>query len=448
MKIVQWLSSVITARNLIMTITAVLIIASLSQSGKLGEQAQQLLGGLYFTKGFAILGLFLLLNTLLCTLAQGKKSWQLQQKISMATTSFKIPLIQKGRPDALFVSKLIRLALPGWRIRKQPEEKKVLRKNYIGLWGSVIFHTGLLFIMLGAFYDALFGFQGSFGLVKGQMFQDKPSYYTDIQKGWFYRDKASQFEVFLHDIKEEYLDQGVKSYGDFSLLRDGTVVQRGTVSANKPLTYRGLTFYKETFGYYVKIAFIRQGKIGNSAYDIALGTHMYPKFETYTRNYIFPQEPYKIYLNFLPNFNGNHQKPGTKSFKAENPFLQVKIYDKGNQKTLHQALIKLGDKVLLPDRTELTFYGYNPYFSFNIRKGYGYLALYTGFVVASVGLTLLYMFTPKQMVLQVEEEVEGKYYLKISGWSYRFPKSFQEEIGETATRIRYIIEEGKINDSP
>ncbi|MHB8172805.1 MAG: cytochrome c biogenesis protein ResB, partial [Thermincolia bacterium] len=292
-KIIQWLSSVMIARNLVMAITTVLIIASLSQSGKLGEQAQQLLGGLYFTKGFAVLCLFLMLNTLLCTMAQGKKSWQLWQKISVTEPSFKIPLKQQGRPDALVVSKIIAgLALPGWRIRKQPEGRMVLRKNYFGLWGSVVFHTGLLLILFGAFYDTLFGFQGSFGLVKGQMFKDTPSYYTDSQKGWLYKEKASQFGVFLHDIREEYLKQGVKSYGEFSLLQDGTVVQRGVVSANKPLTYKGLTFYKETFGYYVQIAFNRPGNTDNSAYNIALGTYMYPDSETYTRNYTFPKEPY------------------------------------------------------------------------------------------------------------------------------------------------------------
>ncbi|MHB8172243.1 MAG: hypothetical protein ACYDG6_11980, partial [Thermincolia bacterium] len=107
-----------------------------------------------------------------------------------------------------------------------------------------------------------------------------------------------------------------------------------------------------------------------------------------------------------------------------------------------QDLIRFGDKVLLPDRNELAFYGYNPYFSFKLREGYGYLAVYAGFLIASAGLTLLYMFTPKQMVLQVDEE-EGKYNLKIYGWSYRFPKSFMEELEETATRIRSVIKEDK-----
>ncbi len=437
-----WLSSVVLARTLIIALAIVLIVASLGQSGKFGVQAQQVLGKLYFSKGFAILCGFLLLNIFLCTVKQVRKARTLEQSDITAGNSLKMTLIKRGRIDALVLSKL---AVPGWNRRVLADDTLLLRKNRFGYWGSVIFHTGLMLIMLGAFYDTFLGFQGSFGLMKGQFFNDTPAEYTDTRKGWFNREKGNEFRVFLHDIREEYIRQGVKAYGDFTLMVDGVAVKRGLVSSSKPVTYKGLTFYKETFGYFTGISISSPAQKKSAHYRIGLGTHIYPSAETYTRTYDFPGEPYRIYFNFLPDYNGNKSKPGTLSYKRKNPYLELHVYEKSTKRVLFKGLIRLGQKVVLKDGSELRFHENIPYFAFNVRKGYGYIPVYAGFLVATLGMTLFYWLTPKKIVIKVEMDAEASY-LVVYSYSHRFRESFKEEMEGIVHYIQKFIEEEPARD--
>lgn len=110
---------------------------------------------------FLGLSLYLLLNTLFCSLQR------LGSRDRFPATA---------PPDAVSrtlssadASSLVRtLGDSGWQIQNRDDGSWTARRGRWGFYGSLFFHANLLVVLLGTLFQSLFGFTGSMVIAEGQ----------------------------------------------------------------------------------------------------------------------------------------------------------------------------------------------------------------------------------------------------------------------------------------
>jgi len=122
------------------------------------------------------------------------------------------------------------------------------RKGIIGRIGPIVVHASMLIILAGAILGAMTGFIAQEMVPSGNTFQVKnivdagPYALPQIPKDWSVR--VNRFWI-------DYTPQGGinQFYSDLSVLdNQGQEVDKQTIYVNKPLRYRGVTFYQTDWG--------------------------------------------------------------------------------------------------------------------------------------------------------------------------------------------------------
>ena len=122
------------------------------------------------------------------------------------------------------------------------------RKGIIGKIGPILVHASMLIILAGAIWGALTGFLAQEMVPSGGTFQVKnivdagPLATPQVLKDWAVR--VNHFWI-------DYTPQGGinQFYSDLSVLdKQGQEIDKQTIYVNKPLRYRGVTFYQTDWG--------------------------------------------------------------------------------------------------------------------------------------------------------------------------------------------------------
>jgi cytochrome c biogenesis protein len=122
------------------------------------------------------------------------------------------------------------------------------RKGIIGRIGPIVVHASMLLILAGAIWGAMTGFMAQEMVPSGNTFQVKnivdagPLALPQIPKDWSVR--VNRFWI-------DYTPEGGinQFYSDLSVLdNQGQQVDQQTIYVNKPLRYRGVTFYQTDWG--------------------------------------------------------------------------------------------------------------------------------------------------------------------------------------------------------
>ena len=122
------------------------------------------------------------------------------------------------------------------------------RKGIIGRIGPIVVHASMLIILAGAILGAMTGFMAQEMVPSGNTFQVKnivdagPYALPQIPKDWSVR--VNRFWI-------DYTPEGGinQFYSNLSVLdNQGQEVDKQTIYVNKPLRYRGVTFYQTDWG--------------------------------------------------------------------------------------------------------------------------------------------------------------------------------------------------------
>lgn len=126
----------------------------------------------------------------------------------------------------------------------QEGDKLYAHKGIVGRIGPILVHASMLLILLGAIWGAMTGFFAQEMVPSGQTFQVRnifdagPWATAQIPKDWAV--KVNRFWI-------DYTPDGTidQFYSDLSVVDlDGQEVDRQTIHVNKPLRYKGVTFYQ------------------------------------------------------------------------------------------------------------------------------------------------------------------------------------------------------------
>lgn len=126
----------------------------------------------------------------------------------------------------------------------QEGEKLYAHKGIVGRIGPIVVHASMLLILLGAIWGSMTGFFAQEMIPSGETFQVRnifdagPWAAAQIPKDWSV--KVNRFWI-------DYTPDGTidQFYSDLSVLdQSGQEVDRQTIHVNKPLRYKGVTFYQ------------------------------------------------------------------------------------------------------------------------------------------------------------------------------------------------------------
>ncbi len=126
----------------------------------------------------------------------------------------------------------------------QTDDRLYARKGLVGRVGPIIVHASMLLVLIGSIWGALTGFTAQEMVPSGETFQVK----NITEAGaWSAKQVPKDWSVRVNRFWIDYTPKGSidQFYSDLSVLdNDGKEVDRQTIHVNKPLKYKGVTFYQ------------------------------------------------------------------------------------------------------------------------------------------------------------------------------------------------------------
>ena len=126
----------------------------------------------------------------------------------------------------------------------QADDLLYARKGLIGRIGPIVVHASMLLVLIGSIWGSLTGFIAQEMVPSGETFQVK----NITEAGaWSANQVPKDWSVRVNRFWIDYTPKGSidQFYSDLSVLdRDGKEVDRETIHVNKPLKYKGVSFYQ------------------------------------------------------------------------------------------------------------------------------------------------------------------------------------------------------------
>lgn len=123
--------------------------------------------------------------------------------------------------------------------------------QYWGEWGSWLFHTSFLLLLIAVVWGKATGFQGIVTITEGERFTETRAGFDTLQEGLLFNGKHEGYQVQLDHFSATYADNGqAKDYVSSVTVFDGnSSVMTKDVRVNDYLGYRDVDFYQQDYGW-------------------------------------------------------------------------------------------------------------------------------------------------------------------------------------------------------
>jgi cytochrome c biogenesis protein len=241
---------------------------------KFSPQLAQFLDLFYFTDLFgsfwfkALLGL-LSTNLIICSLDRFPGIWKQIMADNLATPFKRLVSIKRNAswstsltPQKAADELVLLMSGNGWKTASRETENGILLFSQKGAWtrlGVFIVHTSILVILIGAILGSVLGFKGSAMILEGQSIEK-----VQAQGAAAFVDL--DFKVRCDAFNIQYYQNGMpKEYrSDLTILEHDREILHTSIKVNRPLTYKGITFYQSSFeGYKDFIITLIEKNTGN-----------------------------------------------------------------------------------------------------------------------------------------------------------------------------------------
>lgn len=391
-----------------------------------------------------VVGLFLL-NTLACTIKQwellrrqikgGVRQLCLQIKPMFVVT---LPWEEKF-PPRVISPKDIQLVLRKYRYSIEVIEDNgrflvIGGKNRIGRWGSIIFHTGLLVIIIGAIWGQLYKLDAQFFVIEGREFTDLHSEYVQVKEGPLFGENHGQFKVFLHSIKAVgYNQYGVPDNLESDLTLSGIdgSSTRVKVSNREPKNFADYQLYQFKHGYVPILGFKAKGSTKGYRITAILDSLIHGVSEEHLGQIKLPETQLTARVKFFADIGGDAENPRATSYQLKNPGLFITIYD--GERLVDQGILKPEDKRIFEGNT-LEFLQLKQWSGLSVTKDRGRIPVYIGFWGGIAGIFLIYFLTPKTVLITLAKDE-----ISIGGQVGRFQALFREELQSIRDDLKEVF---------
>lgn len=268
--------------------------------------------------------------------------------------------------------------------------EKMSRYFMAARWGTVIFHLGLIIIVLSGSLAFATKMDGLIAVPEGQSFYDAHENYVELTEGPWYDEVHGKFQIYLHNVRvTSYNAQNVPdAYASkISFVEEGRLTRPMDTKTGRPAVYRGFTFFQYKHGY---IPVLRQKTTGTSpfTYKVILDAYMHGSSEEHRGEFTLPQTGFRVAARFYPDVAGPGERPVAASYRLKNPGLFLII--SRDKEVIYRGTLKKGGTVNFSG-VALTFQDLSRWSGFRVVEDRGRLWLYIGFWVCVAGLGTVYL---------------------------------------------------------
>jgi cytochrome c biogenesis protein ResB len=304
-------------------------------------------------------------------------------------------------------------------------QKMVFTKNSIGRWSGVIFHLGLLLVIMSAIAVLCFQQRGFVQLIEGDLFDGKENNFLVKNKGVFAGEFDAGFKTHLSKLTHGYWEKG-----EIKFLESAVTIIKGEETINKklsinyPLLINGTNIY-QSYDYGYTLSFVLKKPSGEEAlshFNIDRAPTVYKPAIGETD---FPTTFYLFEMKFYPDVTN-------KSFYLTKPILYLTVFEENNR--VFSGLIIPGNAVKIKE--DILYFADTRYWSgLTFIKNPGMFIAYIGFTIGILGCALMFLFPCKEIHLTLNTET-GLF--NITGTTKRYHAIFKEEMDEIKTELRTI----------
>ncbi len=389
-------------------------------------QADKLYHSWYFLSLLALLAA----NTLSCALKRFRVSWEMirspvearsQEEIAKLPTHTKL---EAGEASLHVLERLLTRS----RYRTQRTQAQLwAHKNLWGRLGVDLLHVSLIIVLLGGIVGGLLGFEDFQVAHKGETFS--------VARGGF--------DVRVDDlwtVNYEGSSQIKDWYTKLTVIENGREVLTKTIEVNKPLTYKGISFYQASFGTDwfggAQLTFRIERAPSDSAGSTAAESIGEVTAQVGSN---FPVDNLRVkVVAFYPDFVITERGPSNRSQRLNNPAAYLEIYN--------------GDKLEFSTWTfaqfpefQHEFFKENPYRFYltgmtapeftglQIARNPGIGLIYAGFALMMLGLFLNFYLPPRRIWAAAKENT-----IYLGGLG-REPREFEPELDEITEEFKREI---------
>jgi len=307
----------------------------------------------------------------------------------------------------------------------------IFGRNRWGRWGGIIFHVGLLFIIVAALYSLTFQKRGFIQLRQTDTFQGKDEDWLVKRLGVFARDFNLGLRVYLNKFTPTYWenDQIKDLESNLTIIDVKGEAKEFLLSPGNPIHFKGTKIYQSThYGY--ALGFILKREDGKKVLTHFLLDAQTKKDKPLAGEMDFPTTDYILDMKFYPNLI----EP---SFYATLPGVDLTVKEKGEERFKGRVLFS--QRAWL-NKNPLTFARIHHWTGLIFVKNYGMPLVYLGFALVTLGALLIFMLPYKEVHLKVTEEGDH-IQLFMGGRAKRYQALFSEEFKEMAERLEKALGE-------
>lgn len=311
-------------------------------------------------------------------------------------------------------------------------QQLIFTKNSIGRWGSVIFHAGLLLVIVSALISLAFQKRGFVQLIEGETFDGRDYDFLVKDMGIFAKDLSAGFKTQLSGFTHTYWNNNQVRFVESSLtIINDEKTSRHMLSVNNPLVVKGIKIY-QSLDYGYALSFILKKTSGEDIItrftldrpaDVknpALGKSDFP-----TTGYLFE-------MKFYPDIT----KP---SFYPAKPILYLTVYKNRSadpSQIIFNGLLLPGNAVKL-NGDVLYFTDIRSWSGLIFAENPGMFITYAGFISGITGVVIIFLIPYKELHLSVD--ASGN--IAIKGITKRYDALFKEEMEAIENELREGIKE-------
>jgi cytochrome c biogenesis protein len=455
----KFLSSVKLAIVLIIILTVASVVGTLIPQGRSAAEYAARYGGLaplfiglqlthlYRSGWYLILLLFFSVNLIVCTVSRFGPKWRrafgpakdadAKTVASLRTSArFRLPLQLAAARDRVAAG----LGARRYRVTANEKSGKVVlqaRKRRLGWFGSDVVHVGLLVILAGGIISGLTSHRAELALADGQT-ADVPD---------------AAFKVRLDKFETEYYPQGgVKDWkSTVTVIEGGAPVLTQVIEVNQPLTYRGISFYQQSYGFDWSAArlVLELRKPGDAGFSrtVSLGVGERVAVDD-------PDITHVAVRRFVPDFViGEGNQVQSRSDQPNNPAAQVEAW-KGEERIFSSWIFAKfpdfgqghvpggmaemkGTKNAGAPKVAVILKDYKaaPYSVLEAAMDPGVNLIWLGCVLITAGLFLAFYWPPREIRV-ILEDAPGKVELTAGGQAAKSKEAFQSEFDAIFESLR------------
>ncbi len=305
----------------------------------------------------------------------------------------------------------------------------IFEKNRMGRWGRVIFHAGLLIIIMAALYGLAFQKNGFVLLSQTEPFQGKDEEWQMKRLGVLAKDFLLGFQVYLKRFTPAYWKDGAVKELESSLIfinakGEGMEIP---LSLRKSVKFQGVKIYQSHYyGYSTGLFLERSGEnpvITHFLLNVPKRRNM-----PFTGKTDFPTTGYIMDIKFYPS--------RVASPHGALPYIDLTVTEKGEPR--FKGTVLLNQRVQVGNDI-LTFEQIHYWTGLNFTQNYGMPLVYSGFALSTLGAIIIFMLSYKEVHVKVDEE-EGRIRLFMGGRTKTYQAIFSEEFRGMVEEIRKVLE--------